>query len=136
MAERSTRQRAAVVAALTESLRFVSARHLYGVLSEAGAGVGRTTVFRVLRYLEATGRVDVVQVQGGERLFRLRGVEGHRHHLICRFCRVSRPVDARSVERWAVRVAGERGFTAVEHTVELVGVCGPCHARRLQAASP
>ncbi|MFF9340417.1 MULTISPECIES: Fur family transcriptional regulator [unclassified Streptomyces] len=136
MTERSTRQRAAVVAALTESLRFVSARHLHGLLSEAGAGVGRTTVYRVLRHLEVTGRVDVVQVQGGERLFRLRGREGHRHHLICRLCRVSRAVDARSVERWAVEVAGERGFTAVEHTVELVGVCGPCHARRPRVASP
>ncbi|MFI8420931.1 Fur family transcriptional regulator [Streptomyces sp. NPDC085479] len=128
MAERSTRQRAAVVAALTESMRFVSARHLHRSLSEAGTGVGRTTVYRVLRYLDAAGRIDVVQVQGGERLFRLRGRQGHRHHLICRLCRVSRPVDASSVERWAVEVAGERGFSAVEHTVELVGVCASCHA--------
>ncbi|MFF9144952.1 hypothetical protein ACF1BN_08860 [Streptomyces sp. NPDC014861] len=63
-------------------------------------------------------------------------MRGHRHHLICGLCRVSRPVDARPVERCVVEVAGERGFSAVEHTVELVGVCASCHAGRPGTSSP
>jgi Fur family ferric uptake transcriptional regulator len=30
------------------------------------------------------------------------------------------------VERWAEQVAAEAGFTAVDHTVELFGLCPQC----------
>jgi Fur family ferric uptake transcriptional regulator len=30
------------------------------------------------------------------------------------------------VERWADQVAAEAGFTAVDHTVELFGLCPDC----------
>jgi Fur family ferric uptake transcriptional regulator len=30
------------------------------------------------------------------------------------------------VERWAEQVAAEAGFTAVDHTIELFGLCPQC----------
>jgi Fur family ferric uptake transcriptional regulator len=35
-------------------------------------------------------------------------------------------VEERAVERWAEQVAAAAGFTAVDHTVELFGLCPSC----------
>jgi Fur family ferric uptake transcriptional regulator len=123
---RSTRQRDAVLRALRESPGFVSARVLHESLTATGSPVGLTTVYRTLRVLERTGRVDVVRERTGERLYRPRPVDGHRHYLVCRGCGLSLAVAADPVERWADGVAETTGFAEVEHTVELTGICGRC----------
>ena len=48
-------------------------------------------------------------------------------HLTCRECGRSVEVEGRVVEQWAERVAAEAGFTSVNHTVELFGLC-PDHS--------
>jgi Fur family ferric uptake transcriptional regulator len=123
---RSTRQRSAVLRVLHDCAGFVSARELHAVLTAGGSTVGLTTVYRTLRTLERTGRVDVVREKSGERLYRPRPVDGHRHYLVCRRCGLSRAVEAEAVERWADGVAAATGFAEVEHTVELTGICARC----------
>nr|WP_206440794.1 Fur family transcriptional regulator [Streptomyces scabichelini] len=111
---------------MTACQDFVSAQDLHAQLTADGSRIGLTTVYRALRELEASGGVDVVQVAAGERLYRRRPADGHRHYLICRSCGRSRPVDSEVVEEWAGQIAADSGFTAVEHTVELTGVCADC----------
>ncbi|MEU0968194.1 transcriptional repressor [Streptomyces sp. NPDC005917] len=123
---RTTRQRIAVMGALHDCSGFSSARELHAALEADGVRVGLTTVYRTLRTLERTGHVDVVRERTGERLYRPRPTDGHRHYLVCRRCGVSRPVDADAVERWADGVAAATGFAEVEHTVELTGICDRC----------
>jgi Fur family ferric uptake transcriptional regulator len=123
---RTTRQRAAVLRVLTGCQDFVSAQELHGLLTTDGTRIGLTTVYRALRGLEASGGVDVVRDEAGERLYRRRPDDGHRHYLICRCCGRSRPVDSEVVERWAGRIASDAGFAEVEHTVELTGICAGC----------
>ncbi|MFW6693097.1 Fur family transcriptional regulator [Streptomyces sp. MAR4 CNX-425] len=126
---RRTRQRAAVFGALERGGDFVSAQQLHAQLAAAGVTVGLTTVYRTLRELERTGRVDVVRDLSGERLYRTRPDAGHRHYLICRLCGLSRAVDTDVVERWADGLAGVTGFTEIEHTLELSGLCARCPPR-------
>ncbi|MFF3920053.1 Fur family transcriptional regulator [Streptomyces sp. NPDC001852] len=126
MGGRTTRQRKAVTRALAGCQDFVSAQDLYALLVAGDHAIGLTTVYRALRELEAVGGVDVVRDEAGGRLYRLRPADGHRHYLICRGCGRSRPVDSGVVEEWAGRIAAATGFTAVEHTVELTGVCADC----------
>lgn len=126
MGGRLTRQRAAVLRALAGCQDFVSARELHLRLDATGVSVGLSTVYRALHALERTGQVDVVRDEGGERLYRPRPADGHRHYLLCRRCGRSRPLDSDVVERWAERVGSESGFSAVEHTVELSGICARC----------
>jgi Fur family ferric uptake transcriptional regulator len=121
-----TCQRTAVVHVLVDCRDFVSAQELHALMSTAGKRIGLTTVYRTLRELETWGHADVVRDETGERLYRLRLAEGHRHYLLCRSCGHSRPVDSEVVEAWADRVATEAGFAAVEHTVELTGICARC----------
>ncbi|OLZ62126.1 transcriptional repressor [Streptomyces sp. IMTB 2501] len=121
-----TRQRRAVTRALAGYQDFVSAQELYALLVAGDHAIGLTTVYRALRELEADGGVDVVREETGGRLYRLRPTDGHRHYLMCRDCGRSRPVDSEVVEEWAGRIAADTGFAAVEHTVELTGVCPDC----------
>ncbi|MFF5980472.1 Fur family transcriptional regulator [Streptomyces olindensis] len=133
---RSTRQRRAVLDALGRCREFVSAQELHALLADSGSTVGLTTVYRTLRELDRAGFVDVVRDEGGERLYLGRPAGEHRHHLICRRCGRSRPVDAEAVEEWAARLSRSTGFTELEHTLELTGVCGPCGREPAPAACP
>lgn len=126
MSGRITRQRAAVLNGLTRCHEFVSAQELHALLTADGTQVGLTTVYRSLRDLERTGGVDVVRDEVGERLYRPRTGDEHSHYLICRSCGRSRPVDSEVIEEWTERITAETGFAAVEHTVELTGVCTGC----------
>ncbi|CAL9641061.1 Fur family transcriptional regulator [Streptomyces sp. enrichment culture] len=121
-----TRQRTAVMQALAVHQDFVSAQALYNRLVENGVRIGLTTVYRTLRALAASGGADIVRDEAGERLYRLRPADGHRHYLLCRACGRSRPVDSDVVERWAGRIAADTGYAAVEHTLELTGICARC----------
>ncbi|MEU2494276.1 Fur family transcriptional regulator [Streptomyces sp. NPDC007883] len=123
---RPTRQRMAVLSALYERAGFASAQELHEALAAEGITVGLTTVYRTLHALDHSGQVDVVRDRTGERLYRPRPTDGHRHYLVCRDCGFSTAVDADPVEGWADNLAETMGFTEVEHTVELTGVCGRC----------
>ncbi|MER6526233.1 transcriptional repressor [Streptomyces sp. NPDC001508] len=132
---RSTWQRSAVLRALHDCPDLTSARELHAALEAGGTTVGLTTVYRTLRTLEQTGLVDVVRDKSGERLYRPRPSDGHRHYLVCRRCGLSRAVEADAVERWADDVAAATGFAEVEHTVELTGICDRCQPQPDRQAS-
>lgn len=125
-AVRATRQAAAVRDALAGRDGFTSAQDLHGELRRRRVGVGLTTVYRHLQALADAGAVDVLRTPEGESGYRLCGTGAHHHHLICRSCGRTVEIEAREVERWATKVARAEGFTDIEHTVEVFGICGDC----------
>jgi Fur family transcriptional regulator, ferric uptake regulator len=125
---RSTRQRAAVSAALDELDDFLSAQDLHALLRRRGDGIGLTTVYRTLQSLVDAGEVDVLRTGDGEAVYR-RCSRGHHHHLVCRTCGRTVEVEGPAVERWASRVADENGFVDVSHTLEVFGTCSSCAGR-------
>lgn len=90
------------------------------------AAHGSTTVHRGPGDRDRRPAARRPRTGAGERLYRWRPDDCHRHYLICRACGQSRPVDSEVVEAWAGRIAADSGFAAVEHTVELTGVCVGC----------
>ncbi|MEU9558943.1 Fur family transcriptional regulator [Streptomyces fumanus] len=132
---RPTRQRTAVMAALHQRAGFTSAQELHEALEADGISIGLTTVYRTLHALDRSGQLDVVRERNGERLYRPRPADGHRHYLVCRDCGLSTEIEAGVVERWAESVAEGSGFTEVEHTVELTGVCDRCGFTRIAPGS-
>lgn len=120
-----TRQRAAVLDQLGREDAFRSAQHIHAELRAGGTRIGLTTVYRALQALAGAGDVDVLRGDDGETTYRLCST-GHHHHLVCRRCGRTVEVESRSVERWAASVAGANGFTDVEHTVEVMGICDRC----------
>jgi len=124
---RSTKQRSAVSAILDEADAFLSAQDLHAKLRARGESVGLATVYRALQALAEDGDVDVLRTGDGEAVYR-RCSTGHHHHLVCRRCGSTVEVEGPAVEAWAKRTGAEHGFTAVEHVVEVFGVCASCSA--------
>jgi Fur family ferric uptake transcriptional regulator len=120
---RGTKQASAVVAALASLPGFRSAQEIHAELRRQGETVGLTTVYRHLQVLSEQGAIDTIRDPSGESLYRQCGSTAHHHHLTCRECGRSVEVEGRVVEQWAEKVAAEAGFTSVNHTVELFGLC-------------
>jgi Fur family ferric uptake transcriptional regulator len=125
---RSTRQGALVREQLGAAGGFCSAQAVYSELRASGESIGLSTVYRHLQNLAESGAADTLQAGDGEALYRLCGTSsaGHHHHLVCRVCGRAVEIEGRGVERWAVQVAEQHGFSEVEHTVELLGRCAEC----------
>jgi Fur family ferric uptake transcriptional regulator len=118
---RRTEQRDAILDALRETDRAVTAQELHSQLD----GVGLATVYRNLQRLADEGTADTLRRDNGEQAF-LICEQGHHHHLTCRVCgRVESVRDCR-LDDWARAVAADHGFSQVEHHAELVGVCRAC----------
>lgn len=126
--QRSTRQRAAVVAALDEVDGFRSAQQLHDVLKRRGDSVGLTTVYRTLQHLADAGEVDVLRTGDGEAVYRRCSSGDHHHHLVCRSCGKAVEVDGPAVEKWAAAIAAAHDFVGIAHTVEVFGTCADCAA--------
>jgi Fur family ferric uptake transcriptional regulator len=128
--QRSTRQRAAVSALVSETDDFKSAQELHQLLRERGDDVGLTTVYRALQALADVGEIDVLVNSDGEALYRHCGQsQGHHHHLVCRECGVAVEISGPTVERWTQRIAAEHGFADVSHNLDIFGVCPKCSGR-------
>jgi Fur family transcriptional regulator, ferric uptake regulator len=123
---RGTRQAQALAVALDDLPGFCSAQEIHAALRRKGETVGLATVYRHLQALTEAGSIDTIRDAGGEILYRQCGTSVHHHHLTCRTCGRSVEVEGRAVEQWAEKVAAEAGFTDVDHTVELFGLCPEC----------
>ncbi|MFK8909102.1 Fur family transcriptional regulator [Streptomyces sp. YS-3] len=125
---RSTKQRAAVAAALDQVDEFRSAQELHDMLRHRGDSVGLTTVYRTLQSLADAGEVDVLRTSDGEAVYRRCSSGDHHHHLVCRMCGKAVEVEGPAVEKWADAIAEQHGFVNVAHTVEIFGTCAECAA--------
>ena len=129
-AHRATAQGAAVRDALTAQEGFRSAQEVYASLRADGHKIGLSTVYRHLQALTETGAADVIHNPDGETTYRFCGdtTAGHHHHLVCRSCGRAEEVAGRAVERWADEIAEKYGYTQVDHTIEVFGICRDCAA--------
>jgi Fur family ferric uptake transcriptional regulator len=126
---RNTRQSGAVKTALVEAGGFRSAQDVYAALRAQGEPVGLSTIYRHLQAFADDGVVDVIHTPEGESTYRYCGESGpddHHHHLVCRTCGRAEEIEGRAIERWATSMAEKYGYTDVDHTVEVFGVCANC----------
>ncbi len=127
---RNTRQRRAVARALASLEDFISTQDLHALLRERGDSVYLATTYRILQSMSELGELDVLRSDDGEAIYRRCAAEHHHHHLVCRRCGAAVELEAPAVEEWAGRTAAAHGFTEVDHTVEITGLCAACAARR------
>jgi Fur family ferric uptake transcriptional regulator len=93
-----------------------------------GAGCDFATVFRFITLLEDKALVERVAWIDGTTRHEIRGRDGahHHHYLICRTCHKVEPIEDCVVEKFEDRIAKERGYAAVSHSLQLSGVCPEC----------
>ena len=124
---RTTKQRTAILAALNNADDFMTAQQLHDLLKSDGESVGLATVYRNMQPLVDAGLVDVIITDSGEAIYRQCATDAHHHHLVCRECGKTIEFLAPQLESWAHEVAENNGFTAIQHTMEIFGLC-PAHS--------
>lgn len=128
---RATAQGAAIRDVLENEDGFRSAQDVYAALRAGGHKIGLSTVYRHLQAWSEKGVVDQIHGRDGETTYRFCGdpdTRAHHHHLVCRRCGRAEEVEGRAVERWATETARNFGYTEVDHTVEIFGLCASCSA--------
>ena len=124
---RMTRQRLAVQEALAGTSTFCSAQDLHASLRGAGTQISLATVYNQLRQMAERHEVDLIRTEAGEALWRRCGaVDHHHHHLRCRCCGAVVELEAPAVERWTSEVATSSGYTELDHSLEITGICPSC----------
>ncbi|APX32048.1 transcriptional repressor [Brachybacterium sp. P6-10-X1] len=121
--QRNTRQRAAILETLARQDDFRSAQQIHEQMKADGETVGLATVYRNLQALSTSGRLDVLVAGDGESLYRQCEDTGHHHHLVCRECGRTVEFLAPGLESAMTSIAQEHGFTDVDHTLEVFGLC-------------
>jgi Fur family transcriptional regulator, ferric uptake regulator len=92
-----------------------------------GDGCDFATVFRFISILEKKELVErVAWIDGTTRHEMRDGHHHHHHYLICRACHKVEPLDECVVERFEDRIAKEKGYASVTHSLQLSGVCPRC----------
>lgn len=121
--QRNTRQRTAILETLARQDEFRSAQQIHEQLRADGETVGLATVYRTLQTLTRSGRLDVLVAGDGESLYRQCEAGGHHHHLVCRVCGRTVEFLAPKLETAMDAIAAEHGYTEIDHTLEVFGLC-------------
>jgi Fur family ferric uptake transcriptional regulator len=108
-----------VLEALDGQAMPVSAGNLYAILRAAGAGIGLTSVYRILHVFVEKGLVHAFA--GSEQRYRTCVSVPHAH-LVCRSCGLVIEEPADNARRWLPDV----DFEIDVDNVSVYGVCGPC----------
>jgi Fur family ferric uptake transcriptional regulator len=111
---------------LERTPEFQSAQQLHAKLLGTGETLALATVYRLLQSMVSEGEVDALRSQDSETRYRRCRRKEHHHHLVCRQCGHTIEIAETTVQRWADKTARQHGFSAVSHTLELVGICGTC----------
>ena len=127
--QRMTKPRQAVLDELTRVSDFRSAQQIFEDLHSQGQRVGLATVYRSLQGLAEDGRVDTLRSTEGEVLYRSCASDHHHHHLVCRECGFTEEIEQSQIESWVSAVAADHGFSDVEHSLELFGLCASCREK-------
>jgi Fur family ferric uptake transcriptional regulator len=125
---RRTSARAIVIAAALRRTQPFTAQDLVREL--ARRGVGRATVFRTLDLLverEVLSRIHAID-QGARCVRYTACAPTHHHHLSCRGCGRVEEIRATGLEAHIARLAREHGYEALEHGIEIQGLCSDCRA--------
>ena len=121
-------QRTAVVDAFLRSNSHLSVDDLLALARKKRPEVGRTTVYRTLKLLQAAGLAQELQLKGETRFERDYKRE-HHDHFICKTCGEIFEFHSDEIERIQDEVASEIGFVIDGHRHQIFGYCKDCVGR-------
>jgi Fur family ferric uptake transcriptional regulator len=122
-------QREAILDAFLDSERHLSVEDLLLLARRRRPEVGRTTVYRTLKHLQAAGLAQELPLQGETR-FERDYKRQHHDHFICKTCGAIFEFSSDDIERLQDEIAAGLGFEIDGHRHQIFGYCRSCVARR------
>jgi Fur family transcriptional regulator, ferric uptake regulator len=121
-------QREAILDTFIRSDRHLSVDDLLQMVQKKRPDVGRTTVYRTLKLLQAAGLASELALQGQTR-FEHDFNKAHHDHFICNSCGEIFEFSSPEIERIQDEAAAEIGFKILGHRHQIFGTCRRCTAR-------
>jgi Fur family transcriptional regulator, ferric uptake regulator len=120
---RLTPQRQAVLAAIEGLDAAFTPIELYDRARVLDPRLGLATVYRTVELLRETGSLRQLVHDGRPTYVRCH--RGHHHHLVCTTCGTVEETELCAAPS-AAELRKQHGFRAVEHQVDIFGVCERC----------
>ncbi|MBS1186827.1 MAG: ferric uptake regulator family protein [Burkholderiaceae bacterium] len=102
--------------------RHLAAEDVYKILLADNMEVGLATVYRVLTQFEQAGLLKRNNFETGKAIFELNEGE-HHDHLVCLDCGWVEEFHDKEIEKRQKKIAQERGFEIVNHSLALYCRC-------------
>src|SRR5262249_60306708 len=133
-------QREVILDTFLRSERHLSVDDLLQMVQRRRSDIGRTTVYRTLKLLQAAGLAQELELHGQSR-FEREYKRQHHDHFICKSCGEIFEFASAEIERIQDEIAAEIGFVIDGHRHQIFGYCRECTAagkdgRRPGAARP
>jgi Fur family transcriptional regulator, ferric uptake regulator len=125
-------QREVILDVFLRSERHLSVDDLLHLVQKRRPDIGRTTVYRTLKLLQAAGLAQELELDGQSRFEREYKRE-HHDHFICKSCGDIIEFSNPDIERIQDEIAAEFGFTIEGHRHQIFGSCRNCTARSPRA---
>lgn len=122
-----TTQRMAILKALNEGRRHVTAQELFEKVNGPHPEIGFATVYRFLRTLTEGEFVTEVRMGGLPARYEVNS-KTHHDHLTCVRCGKICEFENKTIESLQEKVAKQFGFRLTHHVLELYGVCPDCQS--------
>ena len=121
-------QREVILDTFLRSERHLSVDDLLLLVQKRRGDVGRTTVYRTLKLLQAAGLAQELALDG-QRRFEREYKREHHDHFICKSCGEIFEFANADIERIQDEIAAEIGFVIIGHRHQIYGYCRGCAAR-------
>ena len=125
---RVSHARLVVFQELSRNRKALSPRELYQGLLRKKKGVGLTSVYRSLELLASLGIVFKT-MSGTVTRYKLCGLAGHHHHIVCERCGEVVEFDFCDLPHWTKRLARMTGYQITAHHFDFVGLCRGCQKK-------
>jgi Fur family ferric uptake transcriptional regulator len=125
-------QREAIVDTFLRSESHLSVDDLLHMVQKRRPDVGRTTVYRTLKLLQAAGLAQELELRGESR-FEREYNRAHHDHFICQHCGDIIEFESPEIERIQDEIAAGLGFEIEGHRHQIFGRCRSCAARTQRA---
>jgi len=103
----------------------LSSRNIQEILASQKMPVNKTTVYRELDFLKNQKIIE--EFQFNDRIKRYEIISGHHHHLVCIYCnKVECVVLDQDLEKQEKKIAKDKNFKIINHSLEFYGVCRKC----------
>jgi Fur family ferric uptake transcriptional regulator len=120
-------QREVILDTFLRSERHLSVDDLLQMVQRRRSDIGRTTVYRTLKLLQAAGLAQELELHGQSRFEREYKRE-HHDHFICKSCGEIFEFSSAEIERIQDEIAAEIGFVIDGHRHQIFGYCRECTA--------
>ncbi|HHY04726.1 MAG TPA: transcriptional repressor [Thermoanaerobacterales bacterium] len=120
-----TPQRKTILKVIAESDIILDSQEIYQESARLLPSINPSTVYRNLDILLQSGLICKINTQENSAKYRIREQGSHHHHIICKKCGTSIPLDFCPMEELDNKLE-KIGFTPTEHRFEIFGYCQKC----------